>query len=159
MRDGRFNTSKCRGKLQKMGMLYTHPPKQPRPLQHVRALKKFFKKSSKKRHALSTQAAAYGRPLVPARRGPRSPSWQLLVAGLATADRLAVARLGATAGQGAVGGLRPAVADRSCAGPPLSNPPAPSFLLLCPQIFPHVVNSSSLAPAHALTSPRNFKHP
>jgi hypothetical protein len=27
MRNGRFNTSKCRGKLQKMGVLYTHSPK------------------------------------------------------------------------------------------------------------------------------------
>jgi hypothetical protein len=24
MKDGRFNTSKCRGKLQKMGVMYTH---------------------------------------------------------------------------------------------------------------------------------------
>jgi hypothetical protein len=48
MRDGRFNTSKCRGKLQKMGVLCTHPPKQPRPLQHARALKKYKKISSKK---------------------------------------------------------------------------------------------------------------
>jgi hypothetical protein len=29
MRIGRFNTSKCRGKLQKMGVLYTHSPKMP----------------------------------------------------------------------------------------------------------------------------------
>jgi hypothetical protein len=27
MRNGRYNTSKCRGKLQKMGVLYTHSPK------------------------------------------------------------------------------------------------------------------------------------
>jgi hypothetical protein len=40
MGDGRFNTSKYRGKLQKMEVLCTHPPKQPRPLQHARALKK-----------------------------------------------------------------------------------------------------------------------
>jgi hypothetical protein len=31
MRNGRFNTSKCRGKLQKMGVLYTHSPKLPSP--------------------------------------------------------------------------------------------------------------------------------
>jgi hypothetical protein len=31
MRNGRFNTSKCRGKLQKMGALYTHSPKSPGP--------------------------------------------------------------------------------------------------------------------------------
>jgi hypothetical protein len=47
MTDGRFNTSKCRGKLQKMGVLCTHPPKQPRPLQHTRALKKYKKKVPK----------------------------------------------------------------------------------------------------------------
>jgi hypothetical protein len=29
MRNGRFNNSKCRGKLQKMGMVYTHSPKMP----------------------------------------------------------------------------------------------------------------------------------
>jgi hypothetical protein len=29
MRNGRFNTSKCRGKLQNMGVLYTHSPKRP----------------------------------------------------------------------------------------------------------------------------------
>jgi hypothetical protein len=37
MRNGRFNTSKYRDKLQKMGVLYTHPLKQPRPLLHARA--------------------------------------------------------------------------------------------------------------------------
>jgi hypothetical protein len=31
MRNGTFNTSKCRGKLQKMGMFYTHSPKSPGP--------------------------------------------------------------------------------------------------------------------------------
>jgi hypothetical protein len=31
MRNGRFNTSKCRGKLQRMGVLYTHSPKSPGP--------------------------------------------------------------------------------------------------------------------------------
>jgi hypothetical protein len=29
MKNGRFNTPKCRGKLQKMGVLYTHSPKRP----------------------------------------------------------------------------------------------------------------------------------
>jgi hypothetical protein len=27
MRNGRYNTSKCRGKLQQMGVLYTYSPK------------------------------------------------------------------------------------------------------------------------------------
>jgi hypothetical protein len=31
MNFGRINTSKCRGKLQKMGVLYTHSPKSPGP--------------------------------------------------------------------------------------------------------------------------------
>jgi hypothetical protein len=31
MRNGTFNTSKCRGKLQKMGVLYTHSPKSRSP--------------------------------------------------------------------------------------------------------------------------------
>jgi hypothetical protein len=37
MRNGRFHTSKCRGKLEKMGALCTHSPKTSRPLLHVRA--------------------------------------------------------------------------------------------------------------------------
>jgi hypothetical protein len=41
MKNGRFDTPKCRGKVQKMGVLYTHPPKKPSPLQHARAF--FFK--------------------------------------------------------------------------------------------------------------------
>jgi hypothetical protein len=31
MRNGTFNTSKCRGKLQKKGVLYTHSSKSPSP--------------------------------------------------------------------------------------------------------------------------------
>jgi hypothetical protein len=31
MNFGRISTSKCRGKLQKMGVLYTHSPKSPGP--------------------------------------------------------------------------------------------------------------------------------
>jgi hypothetical protein len=48
IRNGRLNTSKYRGKLQKMEVLYTQPPKKPRPLLHARASKrkedKFFYK-------------------------------------------------------------------------------------------------------------------
>jgi hypothetical protein len=46
--------------------------------------------------------------------------------------------------------------------PLYSTLPASYFLPLCLQIFPHVVNTSSLAPAHACpaqTSSKNFKHP
>jgi hypothetical protein len=31
MKNGRFDTSKCRGKLEKMGVLCTHSPKSPGP--------------------------------------------------------------------------------------------------------------------------------
>jgi hypothetical protein len=31
MRNGRFDTSKCRGKLEKMGVLCTHSPQSPGP--------------------------------------------------------------------------------------------------------------------------------
>jgi hypothetical protein len=31
MKDGTFNTSKCRGKLEKMGVLYIHSLKSPGP--------------------------------------------------------------------------------------------------------------------------------
>jgi hypothetical protein len=34
MSNGRFNTSKCRGKLQKMGVLCTHFSKMPGPSPH-----------------------------------------------------------------------------------------------------------------------------
>jgi hypothetical protein len=30
MRDGRFDTSKCRGKLEKMGVVCTHSPQMPK---------------------------------------------------------------------------------------------------------------------------------
>jgi hypothetical protein len=45
MRIGIFNTSKCRGKLQKMGMLYTYSPKSPGPFPKLpkKKFKKIFK--------------------------------------------------------------------------------------------------------------------
>jgi hypothetical protein len=42
MTNGTFNTSKCKGKLQKMGVLYTHSPQSPSPFA------KFSKKKSLK---------------------------------------------------------------------------------------------------------------
>jgi hypothetical protein len=42
MRNGRFDTSKCRGKLEKMGVLCTHSPKSPGPFP------KLSKKNSKR---------------------------------------------------------------------------------------------------------------
>jgi hypothetical protein len=32
MRNGRFNTSKCKGKLQKKAVMYTHPPQKAQAL-------------------------------------------------------------------------------------------------------------------------------
>jgi hypothetical protein len=43
MRNGRFNSSKCRGKLQKMGVLYTHSPKSPGPFPKLPKKIKFKK--------------------------------------------------------------------------------------------------------------------
>jgi hypothetical protein len=45
MRNGTFNTSKCRGKLQKIGVLYIHSPKSHGPFPKL--LKKNFKKIKK----------------------------------------------------------------------------------------------------------------
>jgi hypothetical protein len=47
MNFGRISTSKCRGKLQKMGVLYTHSPKSPGPFPklpkiHFKKIKKFL---------------------------------------------------------------------------------------------------------------------
>jgi hypothetical protein len=48
MRNGRFNTSKCRGKLQKMEVLYTHSPKNLGPFpKHPKKNSKKFKNSKK----------------------------------------------------------------------------------------------------------------
>jgi hypothetical protein len=48
MNFGRISTSKCRGKLQKMGVLYTHSPQKPWPIPklpkiHFLKIKKFQK--------------------------------------------------------------------------------------------------------------------
>jgi hypothetical protein len=49
MRNGRFDTPWCRGKVQRIEVFYTHPQKKPRPLQHARAYKFFLKKIPKKK--------------------------------------------------------------------------------------------------------------
>jgi hypothetical protein len=71
MRNGRLNTSKCRGKLQKMEVLYTHLPKcQAHPHNTKKKGKKKSKKCKKRGAAgkdpqsIRLQAAAVGRPLV-----------------------------------------------------------------------------------------------
>jgi hypothetical protein len=50
MENGRFGTSKCRGKLEKMGVLCTHSPKSPGPFPKlpIKNLKK-IKNIQKKR--------------------------------------------------------------------------------------------------------------
>jgi hypothetical protein len=49
MNFGRISTSKCRGKLQKMGVLYTHSPKSPGPSPKLPKILFFLdKKISKK---------------------------------------------------------------------------------------------------------------
>jgi hypothetical protein len=160
MNFGRISTSKCRGMLQKMGCCTPNPPKKPRPLLHVRALKNYKKKIPKKNYKkTSVPPCLGGGPLVSARCGPRSPTRQLL-----TVQR--------SPGKG-----RPAVGDDwlgSSRPPPTSGrrlflhgspflySPCPLLPTSCPQNFAHVVNSSSLAPTHARptqTSPKNFKHP
>jgi hypothetical protein len=118
MRNGRLNTSKCRDKHQKMGVLYIHALKMPSlnylitPKKRNKVLFYFLNQKNWK-------------------RGPtRSLS--------------------------------------NCGPQPVGNrwsPPSiePHFLYSCLPVFlPHVVNSSSLAPAHGYpvqTSPKNFKHP
>jgi hypothetical protein len=52
IRNGRFHPSKCRGKIQKMGVLYTHSPKMPGPtpnfLMNSKTKQKNLKKLEKK---------------------------------------------------------------------------------------------------------------
>jgi hypothetical protein len=55
MRNGRFDTSKCRGKLEKMGVLCTHSPKSPSPfpklpkknLKKIQKIQKIQKKGTR----------------------------------------------------------------------------------------------------------------
>jgi hypothetical protein len=71
MRNGRFNTSMCRGKLQKMEVLYTHSPKMPGCSSKVPKLKKL--KNWKTCIAKGACAVAGGQPLVASWLGPRAP--------------------------------------------------------------------------------------
>jgi hypothetical protein len=49
MRNGRIYPSKCRGKVQKMEVLYTHSPKMPCPSSKHQKINKKFKNCQKKR--------------------------------------------------------------------------------------------------------------
>jgi hypothetical protein len=62
MRNGRFNTSKFRGKLQKMGCW---TPQEAHALLHVSALKKTFKKSGSKKIRIKWGAATCTNKLSP----------------------------------------------------------------------------------------------
>jgi hypothetical protein len=132
MRDGRFNTSKCRGKLQKMGVLCTHPQSSPGPCNMQGPLKSKKNKFNfffiKKCRALSKQVATAGG------RKPRA-----IVALPATVGRPAVGRPltdQQSPGQGRpMVGARLAASDRSCEGPSLSNPLPPPSYLFVPKFF------------------------
>jgi hypothetical protein len=56
MRNGTFNTSKCRGKLQKMGVLYTHSFKSPGPFSKLPKNKNSKFKKFKKMETGSNRA-------------------------------------------------------------------------------------------------------
>jgi hypothetical protein len=47
MKNGRFHTSKCRGKLEKMGALCIHSPKTSRPFPKLPGKKMYEKKFQK----------------------------------------------------------------------------------------------------------------
>jgi hypothetical protein len=148
MRNGRFITSKCRGKLQKMWVLYTPPPpKKPRPLLHARASKKIIKK----KRTIKYFKKLAGRDLS-SRCRPALDHW------------LQAGGQPKVSNQQLVGLDRPATSSCSLATTWalfFVKLPTP-FLFSCPHFFPHVVNSCSLAPAHARpaqTSPKIFKHP
>jgi hypothetical protein len=49
MKNGRFHTSKRRGKLEKMGALCTHSPKSPRPFPKLPKIRKISKIQNSKK--------------------------------------------------------------------------------------------------------------
>jgi hypothetical protein len=70
MNFGRIRTSKCRGKLQKMGVMYTHSLKSPGPspkLPKIIFLNKKIKKKFELPHRRRCRSTAGGRPLVAGR--------------------------------------------------------------------------------------------
>jgi hypothetical protein len=80
MRNGRFDTSKCRGKLEKMGVLYTHSPKMSGISSKLPPKKKLKKKKPKNLKTVTRQwdrLMAGGRPAVA--RWPRAGSILLLL--------------------------------------------------------------------------------
>jgi hypothetical protein len=82
MNFGRISTSKCRGKLQKMGVLYTHSPKSPGPFPklpkiHFYKIKKFQKIGT----ARQVEASTRGRQATSGRWDQRSPAGRGLTPG------------------------------------------------------------------------------
>jgi hypothetical protein len=83
MRNGRFDTPKCRDKVQKMGCCAHIPQSSPSPcnMQGPSKTKKKFPKNLKKKHrAMSIQAAAHGPR--PASDRWSSPAQRPLVTGM-----------------------------------------------------------------------------
>jgi hypothetical protein len=163
MNFGRISTSKCRGKLQKMGVLYTHSPKSPGlfpklPKIHFFKIKKFQKNWDSLTGASVDPWLAGDRW---SSAGPGPPS---------CGRRLLIARLPATNGQGSsrpgnhtltagrcpqVGGLGPtgdqwsSAGHESTLGPVRLFPFFLNFFSSCLPFFTQVVNSFSLAATHA----------
>jgi hypothetical protein len=153
MRNERFNTSKCRSKLQKMGVMYTHPlPRSLGPCYMQGPLRKLKEKSfqKKKFNFKKLQFGCWPRSLRPTASG------RLLVAAgrgcpVISDQRSGCSRWPATNARRPLQRRFPLYCTRT-----------PLLLTSCPKKFAHVVNSSSLAPAHAYpaqTSLKNFKHP
>jgi hypothetical protein len=89
MTNGRFNTSKCRSMLQKMGMLYTHSPQMPHTSPNFL---KIPKKKSKSSNTMSNCGNVKSWPTGD-RWSPPGPSR------LTNCRRLLVAKLLATSGR------------------------------------------------------------
>jgi hypothetical protein len=140
MRNERFHTPKCRGKLQKMVVLYTHPPKKPKFLLHARAYKKILKNNWHQFYFLNAKKLQVGGATCNYRLHPvadrRSPGLGQPV----VIDR----RLGR--------GLPPATASRClllCKSPFILPLPPPSYLMptnfcTCGQLF--LIGSSTCLP-------------
>jgi hypothetical protein len=88
MRNGRFHTSKCRRKLEKMGALCTHSPKSPGPIPKLpkkKNSKKKFQKSWNSLRRVRRRPTAGGRPLVAGQ--PKDPDPQSMTTSRWTTGR------------------------------------------------------------------------
>jgi hypothetical protein len=167
MNFGRISTSKCRGKLQKMGVLYTHSPKSPDPSPKLPKILFFQIKKFQKNLKCPT-----GIGVDPRLAGDR---WSPAGLGLPTCrQRPLVAEIPATSGRGPVSAGRPspdrwspavrrpvvAVRRSAAQGRPATNGRllamgqcldlwGSSHFSSCPPLFVQVVNSCWLATAHA----------